>query len=201
MNNPDCRYFIHSIVVLALCGCGALEHRAGALDHDTVKMQKETAAEGDSASAASTPPEHHFRPQSVNLHIFGFSYHPDRKGSRLNHLDNELNIGLGFGYRLYEDELGIINTEVGVFNDSGSNWAKFAGMCYLFKLDEHWKLGADVLLLQSATYNYGEAFVAPIPRLSYDFGKVIVNTIYVPRYKQLNRFAVYGLYFTIPLWK
>lgn len=201
MKNPVCRYLIHSIVVLALCGCGALEHRAGAADHDTVKMQKEPAVEGDSASAANTPPEHHYRALSVNLHVFGLSYHPDREGTRVNHLDNEFNVGLGFGYRLHEDELGMINSEVGVFRDSGRNWAKFAGLCYLFKLDKRWKLGADVLLLQSPSYNDGEAFVAPIPRLSYDFGKVILNAVYVPRYKQLNRYAVYGIYFTVPLWK
>lgn len=201
MKKPVCRYLIHSIVVLALCGCGALEQREGAADRDTIKMQKEPAAESNSASAAKTPPQHHYRRLSVNLHVFGFSYHPDREGTRVNHLDNEINAGLGFGYRLREDELGLVNSEVGLFKDSGSNWAKFAGVCYLFKLDERWMLGADVLLIQSSSYNFGEAFVAPIPRLTYDFGKVILNAVYVPRYRELNRFAVLGLYITIPLWK
>jgi hypothetical protein len=72
-------------------------------------------------------------------------------------------------------------------------------MSYLFKLDERWKLGADLLVIQSQTYNEGGVFVAPIPRLTYDFGPVVLNGIYVPKYEQINRFAVYGFYFTIPL--
>ena len=164
-------------------------------------MQKDPVVDVDSSLATSTPPALLFRSLNVNLHIFGFSYHPDREGSRVNHLNNEFNAGLGFGYRLHEDKLGLANSEAGLFKDSGNNWAKFAGVCYLFKLDERWMLGADVLLIQSPTYNYGEAFVAPIPRLSYDFGKVIVNAVYIPKYQELNRYSVFGLYFTIPLWK
>lgn len=201
MKNPACRYLIHSIVVLALCGCGALEQRDAVADHETVKVQNDPSVDNDSPPATSTPPAPLFRSLSVNLHIFGFSYHPDREGTRVNHLDNEFNVGLGFGYRLHEDKLGLANSEAGFFRDSGNNWAKFVGVCYLLKLGERWTLGADALLIQSPTYNDGEAFVAPIPRLTYDFGKVILNAVYVPRYQQLNRYSVFGLYFTIPLWK
>jgi hypothetical protein len=141
------------------------------------------------------------RPIKVNLHVFGFSYHLDREGTRISHLDNEFNVGFGFGYKLHDDALGVVNSEFGFFKDSGSKWAKFAGIGYLFKLDERWKLGADLLVLQSQTYNNGDTFVAPIPRLTYDLGRVRLNMIYIPKYEQLNRFSVFALYFTIPIWQ
>lgn len=136
---------------------------------------------------------------SLNLHVFGFSYHPDREGTRVSHLDNELNIGLGINYELHQDERGVTSVEAGFLKDSGRNWAKFAGIGYQFKLGERWSLGADALLIHSATYNHNRAFIAPIPRLTYDFGFVKLNATYIPVVNEFNRFAAYGFYFTIPL--
>jgi len=138
---------------------------------------------------------------NVNLHVFGLSYHPDQNGTRISHLDNELNFGLGLGYKLRDSAQSVVISEAGFFKDSGRTWAKFAGIGYLFKLSENWKLGADFLVIQSPTYNKGSVFAAPIPHLSYDFGPVKMNIVYIPEYKELNRFAAYGLYFTIPLRK
>ena len=50
--------------------------------------------------------------------------------------------------------------------------------------------------VDSPTYNHGRFFVAPFPMATYDLGPVKLNAIYVPRYQQ-NRFAVFGLYFSI----
>lgn len=135
----------------------------------------------------------------LNLHVFGLSYHPDRAGIRTSHLDNEFNAGLGLNYELRSDARSVTSVEAGVFKDSGRNWAKFAGVGYQFKFGERWRLGADLLAIQSETYNHGRGFVAPVPHLTYDFGPVKLNAIYVPRLAPYNPFAVFGIYLTLPL--
>jgi hypothetical protein len=130
--------------------------------------------------------------------VYGFSYHPDREGVRSAGLDNELNLGLGLNYTVQEDSRGIGFVEAGFYRDSGSHLAKVAGMGYQFKLGRHWRLGGAVLGLQSETYNHGGAFIAPLPILTYDFGKVKLNALYAPRYGEYNAFAVFGFYFSVP---
>jgi hypothetical protein len=135
----------------------------------------------------------------LNLHVFGLSYHPDREGTRTSHLDNEVNAGLGLNYQYHNDARGVASIEAGFYKDSGSNWAKFAGTGYQFKLGKSWLLGADLLAVQSPTYNKGDAFIAPIPRLTYDFGPVKVNAIYIPKIDPVNLYAVFAIYLTVPL--
>ncbi|MDO8412958.1 MAG: hypothetical protein Q7S51_04115 [Gallionellaceae bacterium] len=137
----------------------------------------------------------------LNFHVFGLSYHPDRAGTRLNHLDNELNAGLGLGYQFHNDARGQANVEGGFFKDSGNHLAKFAGAGYQFKLGDHLRFGADLLAIQSKTYNKGNGFVAPIPRLTYDFGTVKLNATYIPKVPQFNAFSVFAIYLTIPIKK
>jgi hypothetical protein len=114
-------------------------------------------------------------------------------------LDNELNLGLGLNYTVYEDSRGIGFVEAGFYKDSGSNLAKLAGAGYQFKLGRRWRLGGALLGLQSETYNQGSPFIAPLPILTYDFGRVKLNAIYVPRYGEYNAFAAFGFYFSVPL--
>jgi hypothetical protein len=133
------------------------------------------------------------------VHVYGFSYHTDRQGVRRNGLDNELNVGLGLNYTVRENERGIQFVEAGFYRDSGSHTAKLAGMGYQYKLGEHWRLGGALLGVQSQTYNHGHAFIAPIPILTYDLGAVKLNAIYIPRYGDYNQFAVFGLYFSLPI--
>lgn len=53
--------------------------------------------------------------------------------------------------------------------------------------------------IHSKSYNDGKFFIAPLPILTYDLGAVKLNAIYVPRYRDYNKFAVFGFYFTVPL--
>jgi hypothetical protein len=190
---------------VVLSACNTLDHQHGSSGTSNGILQSDQPAANTISSSEKKEPAHITPPEdnrlSINLHVFGISYHPDRAGTRISHLDNELNVGLGFGYKLYEDNLGVVVSEVGVFRDSGRHWAKLAGVGYQFKITDRWKFGADLLAIQSPTYNFGDSFVAPIPRLSYDFRVVKLNMIYIPRYKEFNRYAVYGLYFTVRLWK
>lgn len=141
------------------------------------------------------------RESNFNLHIYGYSYHPDRDGVRRNKLDNEFNWGLGLNYVLHEDARGVRFVEAGIYKDSGYNWAKLAGLGYQFKLGERWRLGGGLVGLQSTTYNHGKFFIAPLPILTYDFGTVKLNAIYAPRYEEYNQFDVFGFYVSIPFGK
>jgi hypothetical protein len=136
---------------------------------------------------------------NLNVHVYGFSYHTDRDGVRRSGLDNEFNTGLGLNYTLRENERGISFVEAGFYRDSGRNLAKLAGVAYQFKFGAHWRLGGALVGVHSPTYNNGAFFVAPLPILTYDFGLVKLNAIYVPKYGDYNRFAVYGFYISLPL--
>jgi hypothetical protein len=135
----------------------------------------------------------------LNLQLYGFSYHTDREGSRNAGLDNEFNPGLGLKYVVHDDARGQGFVEAGFYRDSGSNLAKLAGIGYQFKLGRRWRLGGALVALQSETYNRGNAFIAPLPILSYDLGALTLNAIYVPAYRDYNEFAVFGFYLSVPL--
>lgn len=216
MNYSGYRLLSIFVVALALFGCGSLEHRSGSMlsggipratSSDASMEPSREIRPADSVASAdvNVEPSHEVRPAdqraSLNLHVFGLSYHPDRAGTRLNHLDNELNAGLGFGYQFHNDARGQANVEAGVFKDSGNHLAKFAGAGYQFKLGNHLMLGADLLAIQSKTYNKGNGFIAPIPRFTYDFGAVKLNATYIPKVPQFNAFAVFAIYLTIPIKK
>lgn len=187
-------------VALALWGCSALEARAEPASPGMAPgAGTGTASAPAEASREILPEDRRLR---VNLLVFGISYHPDRKGSRAENVDNELNLGLGLNYAIHRDDRGAGALEAGFYYDSGRNWATFAGGGYQYKLGGRWRLGGDLLVIHSETYNDGNAFLAPIPRLTYDFSNLVqVHAIYVPKYERYNTFAVYGFYITVPIWK
>lgn len=216
MKYPGYRLLPIFAVALALCGCGSLERqpdstfsggisRTASADANVEPTRDSRPADSVASTEANVESSHEVGSAdqrfNLNLHVFGLSYHPDRKGTRLNHLNNELNVGLGLGYKLHNDARGETNVEAGFFRDSGRNWARFAGVSYQFNLGERWKLGADLLAIQSQTYNKGHGFVAPLPHLTYDFGAVKLNATYIPRVQRYNDFAVFAIYLTIPLIK
>lgn len=206
-----CRLLPTFVLALTLVGCGALDRKpeptlaSSVPTASPVAVAAEASPNGRSAVFADSNGKfvQGTRPTNLgfklSLHVFGFSYHPDRAGTRDRHLDNEVNLGLGLNYEIRNDALGVTNVETGFFRDSGRNWAKLAGVGYQFKFGKRWRLGADLLAIQSPTYNNGRGFVAPVPRATYDFGPVKANLVYVPRYQNYNRFAVFGLYFSIPM--
>lgn len=205
-----CRWLPTLALALALGGCGALERKP---DPTLASAVPTTVAAGSgveappqarpAAAGTSVDYPQGIRPEKsrfkLNLHVFGLSYHPDRKGTRDSHLDNELNAGLGLNYEFHNNAQGVANVEAGFFKDSGRNWAKFAGLGYQFKFGDRWRLGADLLAIHSPTYNRDRGFVAPIPRLTYDFGPVKLNAVYIPKFREINQFAVFGFYFTVPI--
>lgn len=216
MQYPGYRLLPIFAVTFALCGCSSLERQHGSMfsggiprtasaDSSREPLHEIRPADSVVSADINVEPSHEARPAdqqfSLHLHVFGLSYHPDRQGTRLRHLDNELNIGLGLGHRIHDNARGEANVEAGFLKDSGRNWAKFAGVGYQFKLGERWKLGADLLAMNSPTYNKGRSFIAPIPRLTYDFDAVKLNATYIPRFRPVNEFDVYAIFLTVPLRK
>lgn len=145
------------------------------------------------ARAAEDPWRH------LSLQVYGLSYHPDRQAMRSLGLDNEVNAGLGLNYTLHEDERSVRFLEAGMFRDSGRQLATIAGMGYQWKAGPHWRLGGALVGVLGKTYNEGRFFIAPLPIVSYDFGPFTLNALYVPRYRQVNQLAVFGLYVGVPL--
>ncbi|MFA6901839.1 MAG: hypothetical protein WC236_02020 [Gallionellaceae bacterium] len=188
-------------VGVTVCVCNTFEARSEPVIHSGVpnaaSTQENMLPAPERPSAEKQSADQRF---SINLQVFGLSYHPDREGSREKHLNNEINFGLGVTHRYHNDERGVAILEAGFYNDSGNNWAYFAGASYQYKLGQYWKLGADLLIVKSQTYNNGNAFVAPIPRLTYDFGPAKLNAIYIPKVPDVNLFSVFAIYLAIPLW-
>ena len=188
-----CRWLPTFALALALGGCGALERKP---EPTLASAVADTVATGAEYPQGIRPANY---PRQLNLNVFGLSYHPDRTGTRDRHLDNELNPGLGLNYEFHNDARGVATLDAGFLKDSGRNWTKFAGAGYQFKLGDRWRLGADLLAIHSQTYNNGRGFVAPIPHLTYDFGPMKLNAIYVPAVREFVQFSVFSFYLTIPM--
>jgi hypothetical protein len=136
--------------------------------------------------------------ERVLVDVYGLSYHTNRAGVHAAHLDNEFNPGLGLRYEPAGDSRGVKFLEAGFYKDSGRHWTAFAGPGYQLRLRERWLVGGALLLFDSRTYNHGRLFVAPIPVVSYDFGSFRLNAVYAPRVSDINEFAVFGFYASIP---
>ena len=96
---------------------------------------------------------------------------------------------------------GVTFAEVGAYYDSGREWAKFAALGYQFKVADHWRIGGALAAVDSRTYNDGVAFVAMIPLVTYDFGRVKLNAVYYPRISRYSEVAAFGVYVSVPLAK
>jgi hypothetical protein len=131
--------------------------------------------------------------------VYGLSYHPDRETVHREHLDNEYNPGLALHYELLNGARSITFAELGTYRDSGRSWAKFAALGYQFKFGERWRVGGALAAMDSQTYNHGVAFIAMIPLITYDLGRVKLNAVYFPKVGNYNEVAAFGFYFSIPL--
>ncbi|HEU4646587.1 MAG TPA: hypothetical protein VFS80_13585 [Burkholderiales bacterium] len=138
------------------------------------------------------------RASRLNLSLYGLSYHPDREGTSRDDLDNEFNLGIGLNYTLRENERRITYVEAGFFRDSGSRTAMMAGLGYQYKFGKRWRLGGALVSVLSPTYNDGRLALGLLPVVTYDFGRVKLNAMYAPRIGEYNKFAVFGLYFSLP---
>ena len=154
------------------------------------------AADDDAGSGA---PDSWFDINALDINVYGLSYHPDREAVHRRGLDNQVNPGLALHYAIDETPRGTTFVEAGSYKDSGSNWAKFAGVGYQFKLGESWKLGGALALMDSPTYNRGATFIGMIPLVTYDLGLIKVNAVYFPKVANYNQIAAFGFYLSVPI--
>jgi hypothetical protein len=151
------------------------------------------------SSQRNAPADFWLNLHGLDLNVYGLSYHPDREGVRRKNLDNQVNPGLGLHYPLAESARGTMFSEVGAFEDSGRNWAKFAALGYQFKLSSQWKIGGAVAVMNSRTYNGGTTFVGLIPLVTWDVGLIKINATYLPRIPGYVEFAAFAFYLSVPI--
>jgi len=144
------------------------------------------------------PADTWFNLDALDLNVYGLSYHPDRETVHRLNLDNEVNPGLGLHYEFSDTERGTTFAEIGAYQDSGSNLAKFVALGYQFKFAKRWRIGGAFAVVHSRTYNDGVTFLAMIPLITYDMGRVKLNATYLPKLGHLNEVAAFGFYISIP---
>jgi hypothetical protein len=172
-------------LAITLCGAAAADENAD-------------GAPGTS-SAHLKASDSWFDINALDINVYGLSYHPDREAVHRRGLDNQVNPGLALHYAIDETPRGTTFVEAGSYKDSGSNWAKFAGVGYQFKLGESWKVGAAVALMDSPTYNRGATFIGMIPLVTYDLGRIKLNAVYFPKVANYNQIAAFGFYLSVPI--
>ena len=145
-----------------------------------------------SLAAQSEPPE------GWAVNIYGASYHFEREHARSIDADNEFNPGLGIRKGLWKSGRQRVYAEAGLYYDSGERWAKTADITYQYELFDRFRAGVGLFFLHTPTYNDGDAFVAPLPVVSYDFGPVELNVAYAPRVQNVNDINTLGFFVT---WK
>lgn len=164
--------------------------------------ERTSAGSGTSATATSSEPirqaDTWFDRDKLDLNVYGLAYHPDRDTVHRQNLDNEFNPGLGLHYELDNDAKSITFAEIGFYKDSGDNWSKFAALGYQFKLGEYWRVGGALAAMHSRTYNRGVTFVAMIPLLTLDLGRIKLNAVYFPKFGNYNKVDAFGFYLSIP---
>ncbi len=134
----------------------------------------------------------------IELNVYGLSYHPDRETVHRRNLNNQVNPGLALHVVIADDARGTTFAEAGAYRDSGRNWARFTGVGYQFKIGQSWRVGGQLALVDSKTYNRGAAFVGMIPLVTYDLGRIKLNAVYFPKVANYNQVDAFGFYFTIP---
>ena len=130
----------------------------------------------------------------VGINLYGASYHFDRGKAREIGLTHEVNPGLGVRWRPKDS---IFFADAAIYRDSAAHTAKIAGGGALWHAGEHLRLGGALALLKSETYNFGKAFVAPVPLAAYEMRRVTFNLVYFPKWRDQNPTNQVGAWATL----
>jgi len=65
-------------------------------------------------------------------------------------------------------------------------------------LGKRWRIGGAPAVLNSRTYD-GVAFIGMIPLITCDIGRIKLNAVYLPKFRQYNEVDAFGFYISIPL--
>jgi hypothetical protein len=129
--------------------------------------------------------------------VYGLSYHFERGRAEELGFDNEGNPGLGLRYRMNRERFDWF-LDGGAYRDSGRNTAQYAGAGAFWKPAGGLRLGGALAFFHSDTYNDGDAFIAPVPLVAWEWRHVTLNMVYFPRISGVNEINTLG--FWITLW-
>ena len=132
----------------------------------------------------------------LGLNVYGFSYHLDREEAESRGQDSEVNPGLGLRYRMPGDNFDSF-LDGGIYRDSARNIGVYAGGGVFWKPTERLRIGGAVGVFKSDTYNDGEAFVAPVPVIAYEWRRVTLNVVYIPKIESLDTLNTVGFWLTL----
>jgi hypothetical protein len=133
----------------------------------------------------------------VGINLYGASYHFDRDKARERGLTHEVNPGLGVRWRETGSGIWDVFADVGFYRDSAAHTAKLAGAGALWHAGEHVRLGGALALLKSETYNFGKAFIVPLPLAAYETRRVTFNLVYFPKWRDVNPTNQVGAWVTL----
>ena len=71
-----------------------------------------------------------------------------------------------------------------------------AGGGIFWKATERLRLGGALAFFHSETYNDGNAFIAPLPLLAYEWRAVTANLVYFPKVSGINEINTLGFWLT-----
>lgn len=131
------------------------------------------------------------------VNVYGVSYHFDRDTAQRIGTDNELNPGLGVRYRRPINPSFDFFVDAGAYKDSGRNSALLTGAGALWRATGRLRLGGALVLMQSDTYNAGDAFITPLPVAALDFDRVTFNMVYMPKVSNFNAINTLGFWATV----
>ena len=133
---------------------------------------------------------------NFGINLYGFSYHFDKEEAERRGQDSEVNPGIGARYRMPGDKVdGFLDG--GFYRDSARNGAFYVGGGLLWKATQGLRLGGGLAFFVTDTYNEGDAFIAPVPLIAYEWRRVTLNMVYVPRVDDLNTLSTLGFWVTI----
>ena len=133
----------------------------------------------------------------IGINLYGASYHFDRDKAKELGLTNEFNPGLGIRWRQKRSDKLDLFVDAGFYDDSASHTAKLVGGGALWHATDGLRLGGGLVLLQSKTYNGGDAFIAPAPVLAYDWRRISFNLVYFPKFRDQNKTNQIGMWLTV----
>jgi hypothetical protein len=133
----------------------------------------------------------------VGINLYGASYHFDRDKAREKGLTHEVNPGLGVRWRQARTDSWDLFADAAVYRDSAAHTAKIAGGGALWHAGERLRLGGALALFKSETYNFGKAFIAPVPIAAYETRRATFNVVFFPKWRDQNPTNQVGAWVTL----
>lgn len=133
---------------------------------------------------------------NLGLNVYGLSYHLDREEAKSRGHDNEVNPGLGLRYRVPGEKFDTF-LDGGAYRDSGRSTAAYGSVGVFWKPTERLRLGGAMAVFNSDSYNNGDPFIAPVPLAAYEWRRVTLNVVYVPKIDSIGTPDTLGFWLTL----